>query len=418
MAIDTFAETRKLEGKLDVLVNLVTQLAANQKHASVARVCDIRSSNDHHTSVCPSSQQSGFHARNDSFVIRGVHDVATDTSAKTIKLEGKLDALVNLVTQLAVNQKPASVARVCGIRSSNDHPISVSARTRHLIEKIAPNSWQFSAWDDAIVIRGVHYVATDTSAETRNLEGKLDALVNLVTQLAVNKKAASVARVCGIRSSNDHHTGVCHSSQQFRVDEHPEAYASNAYSRPPQQRRQDTSAETRKLEGRLDALVNLVTQLSANQKHASVARLCGTRSSNDNHTSQTTTTAESRQLIEKMAPNSYHQLRIRSLPPLQEFSESVLPMTTILAFVLLRSNLEWTSILRLMLQTPIADHHSSRDKAHDREDGSQLLAVQFKKLCHCHRVVHDVATDTSAETRRLEGKLDALVNLVTQLAAN
>ncbi|KAL2318992.1 hypothetical protein Fmac_032868 [Flemingia macrophylla] len=67
-------------------------------------------------------------------------------------------------------------------------------------------------------------------------------------------------------------------------------------------------------------------------------------------------------------------------------------MTTILVSVLLRSNLEWMSILRPMLQTPIADHHSSRHKELDREDGSQLLA--------------------------LEGKLDPLVNLVTQLAAS
>ncbi|KAL2319660.1 hypothetical protein Fmac_028629 [Flemingia macrophylla] len=91
---------------------------------------------------------------------------------------------------------------------------------------------RFSARNDAIDIRGVHDVATDTSAETRNLEGKQDALANLVTQLAVNQKPASVARVCGIRSSNDHHTSVCPSSQQSGVDEHPEAYAANTYSRP------------------------------------------------------------------------------------------------------------------------------------------------------------------------------------------
>ncbi|KAL2319030.1 hypothetical protein Fmac_032906 [Flemingia macrophylla] len=157
-----------------------------------------------------------FSARNDAIVIRGVRGVATDTSAETRKLEGKLDAIVNLVTHLAANQKPASVARVSDIRSSNDHHTSFSAR------------------NDSIVIRGVHDVATDTSAETRKLEGKLDALVNLVTQLAANQKPASVARVCDIRSSNDHHTSVCPSSQQFGVDEHPEAYATNTYSRPPQ----------------------------------------------------------------------------------------------------------------------------------------------------------------------------------------
>ncbi|KAL2319003.1 hypothetical protein Fmac_032879 [Flemingia macrophylla] len=72
-------------------------------------------------------------------------------------------------------------------------------------------------------------------AETRKLEGKLDALVNLVTQLAANQKHSSVARVCGIRSSNDHHTSVCPSSQQSGVDEHAEAYAAHTYSKPPQQ---------------------------------------------------------------------------------------------------------------------------------------------------------------------------------------
>ncbi|KAL2318987.1 hypothetical protein Fmac_032863 [Flemingia macrophylla] len=203
---------------------------------------------DHHNSrerhlidkMAPNSSQ--FSARNDAIVIRGVHDMATDTSAETRKLEGKLDALVNLVTQLAAIQKPASVARVCDIRSSNDHHTSTTraADTRHLMEKMGTNSWQFSAKNDVIVIRGVHDVATDISAETRKLEGKLDALVNLVTQLAANQKPASRARVCGIHSSNDHHNSVCPSSQQSGVDEHPEAYAANIYSRPPRQQRQGT----------------------------------------------------------------------------------------------------------------------------------------------------------------------------------
>ncbi|KAL2334084.1 hypothetical protein Fmac_015297 [Flemingia macrophylla] len=77
--------------------------------------------------------------------------------------------------------------------------------------------------------------------ETRKLEGKLDALVILVTQLATNQKSASIARVCDIRSSNDHHTSVCPSSQQSRVDDHPEAFAANTYNRLPQQQRQGTS---------------------------------------------------------------------------------------------------------------------------------------------------------------------------------
>ncbi|KAL2318980.1 hypothetical protein Fmac_032856 [Flemingia macrophylla] len=156
-------------------------------------------------------------------------------------MEAKLDALVNLVTHLAVNQKPASVASVCGIRSSNDDHTSVcpSSQQSGVVEH--PEAYaQFSARNDAIIIRGVHDAATDTSAETRKLDGKIHAPVNLVTQLAANKKPATVARVCGIRFLNDHHTSVCPSSQQYGVDEHPEAYAANNYSRPPQQQRQGT----------------------------------------------------------------------------------------------------------------------------------------------------------------------------------
>ncbi|KAL2319756.1 hypothetical protein Fmac_028725 [Flemingia macrophylla] len=96
--------------------------------------------------------------------------------------------------------------------------------------------------------------------------------------------------------------------------------------------REDAS-ELIALESKLDALMNLVTQLAANQKATSIARV----------------------------------------------TASVLPMTTIQVSILLRNNLEWMSILRLMLQTLIADHHNRRDKALDKEDDSQLLAVQCKK---------------------------------------
>ena len=80
----------------------------------------------------------------------------------------------------------------------------------NLIEKMASNS-QFSAKNDAIVIRWVLEVATNSSAssETKKLEGKLDALVNLVTQLAMNQKSAPVARLCGLCSSGDHYTDLC-----------------------------------------------------------------------------------------------------------------------------------------------------------------------------------------------------------------
>ncbi|KAL2334116.1 hypothetical protein Fmac_015329 [Flemingia macrophylla] len=366
-------EARKLEGKLDALVKLLTQLAASHKPASVARFCGIRSSIDHHTSVCPSSQQSGqLSARNDVIVIRGVHDVATDTSAEARKLEGKLDALVNLVTQLAANQKPASVARVCGIHSSKDHHTSV-----------CPSSQQsrFSGRNDAIIIRGVHDMSTDISAEARKLEGKLDALVNLVTQLAASQKPASFARFCGIRSSIDHHTSVCPSSQQSGVEEHHEAYAANTYRRPPQQGvhdvSTDTSTDARKLEVKLDALVNLVTQLAANQKSASVARVCNIRSSNDNHTSfSVRNDAIVVRGVDDVATNTSAEAR----------------------------KLEGKLDALVNLQPGVYEHPEA------------YAANIYNRPPQ--QGVHDVATDTSAEARKLEGNLDALVSVVTPLAAN
>ncbi|KAL2340428.1 hypothetical protein Fmac_008368 [Flemingia macrophylla] len=107
-------------------------------------------------------------------------------------LEGKLDALVNLVTLLDVNQKSASVARLT----------TTAGEARHLIKKMASNSQQFGARYDAIIIRGFHHVAIDTSAEIRKLKGKLDALVNLMTQLTMNQKSTSNAIQTSIA---DHH---------------------------------------------------------------------------------------------------------------------------------------------------------------------------------------------------------------------
>ncbi|KAL2325773.1 hypothetical protein Fmac_024831 [Flemingia macrophylla] len=493
VATDTSAETRKVEDKIDALVNLVTQLAVNQRSASVARVYGIRSTNDHHTNVegkldalvnlvsqlavnqkpasvarattaaearhliekmvegkldalvnfvtqlvvnqKPTSVRPGVNEHPEAYAAniysrppqQEVYDVSTDTSAETRKVEGKLDALVNLVTQPAVNQKPASVARVCGIRSTNDHHTNV-----------CPSS--FGARNDVIVIRGAHDVATDTSAKTRKVEGKLDAIMNLVTQLAVNQKPASVARVCGIRSSNDHHTNVCPSSLQPGVNEHPEAYATCIYSRPPQQHRHllfhhivirgvhdvatDTSAKTRKVEGKLDALVTLVTQLVVNQKSASVARVCGIRSSNDQHT------------------NVCHQSRrgqtLDREDSIQLLAVSVQKMMSL-------SLEEFTTWLQMHLLKLERCHHSSRGQTLDREDGFQILVVsvqemlplsleEFNTWLQIHLLklesfaakndaivisgVHDVSIDTSAETRKVEGKLDDLVDLVIQLAVN
>ncbi|KAL2334128.1 hypothetical protein Fmac_015341 [Flemingia macrophylla] len=524
VAADTSAETRKLEGKLDALVNLVTQLVADQKPASIARVCSIRSSNDHHTSVYPSSQQSGvdkppeanaanaysrppqqgvhevaadtsaktrklegkldaivnlvtqlaanqepasvaktttaaeprhliekmspnsykFSARNDVIVIRGVHDVATDTSAESRRLEGKLDALVNLVTQLAANQKPAIVARVCSIRSSNDHDTSVcsstqqsgvdehpeafdantyrvhdvatdtSAETRKLEGKLDALMNSFNAGNDSIVIRGVNGVATDTSAETRKLEGKLDALVNLVTQLAVNQKPTSVARVCGIRSSNDHHSSVCPFSKQSGVDEHPEAYAINTYSRPPQQ---DASAETRKLEGNLDALLNLVTQLAANLKPASIARDCDILSYKDHHTSICPSSQHSGvdENPEAYAPNTYsrspqQQRQGYTSAETRKLEDKLYALVNLVTRLYV--NQKPASVARVCDIRSSNDHHTSVCPS------SQQSGFSARNDAIVTRGVHVVATDTSVKTRKLEGKLDALVNLVNQLAAN
>ncbi|KAL2319711.1 hypothetical protein Fmac_028680 [Flemingia macrophylla] len=290
-ATDTSVETRKLEGKLDGLVNVVTHLGANQKPTSFARIYGIRSSNDHNTSVCPSSQQSGVDDHPEAYAAntysrppqqqrQGVHDVATDTSAETTKLEGKLDALVNL--QSGVDGHPEAYDA-----NTNRRP---PQQQRQALDREDGSQLlaQCSASNDAIVIRGVHDVAIDTSAETRKLECKLDALVNLVTQLAANQKPASVARVCGIRSSNDHHTSVCPSSQQSGADEHPKQFIArndSIFIRGVHDVATDTSAETGKLECKLHALVNLVTQLAANQKPSSVARVCDIRSSNCHHSS-------------------------------------------------------------------------------------------------------------------------------------
>ncbi|KAL2334035.1 hypothetical protein Fmac_015248 [Flemingia macrophylla] len=366
IATDTSAEARKLEGKLDALVSLVTQLDVNQKPASVAKVFGIRSSNDHHPSVCPSSQQSGVDEHPEAYAANtGVHDVATDTSAEARKLEGKLDALVSLVTQLAANQKPASVARVFDSRSSNDHHTS-----------------QFSARNDVIVNRGVHDVATDTCAQARKLEGKLDALVSLVTQLAVNDKPASVARQFSARNDTIVITGVNDVAT-------------------------DTSTEARKLEGKLDATVSLVALLAANQKPASVARQFSAR--NDPviiigvHDVATDTSAKARKLEGK-----------------QDAPVSLVAQLT--------ANQKSASIARFSARNDAIVIRGVHDVATDTSAEARKLEGKLGALVKLHfsarndaiviRGVHDVATDTSAEARKLEGKLGAHVNLVTQLTAN
>ncbi|KAL2325859.1 hypothetical protein Fmac_024917 [Flemingia macrophylla] len=207
VATDTSAETRKVVGKLDALVN--------QKPSSIARQATIAAKARHLIRRwLPTS--SSFGARNDVIAIRGVPDVATDTYIETRKVEGELDALVNLVTQLAVNQNLSLlqeyVASVIPMTTIQMSVLLQPGVNEHPERRWLPTPSSFNPINDVIVIRGVHDVTTDRSAEARKVEGKLDALMNLVTQLAVNQKPASVAIVCGIRSSDDHHTNVCPSS--------------------------------------------------------------------------------------------------------------------------------------------------------------------------------------------------------------
>ncbi|KAL2325847.1 hypothetical protein Fmac_024905 [Flemingia macrophylla] len=477
LAIDTTAETRKVEGKLDALVNFVTQLAVNQKPASIARVCGILLPMTTIQMSVLLRSNLDFGARNDTIVITGAHDVARDTSSETRNVDGKQDALVNLVTQLAVNQKPASIARA-----------TTAAEARHLIEKMVPTPTSFSVRNDAIVIRGVHDVTTDISDETRKVEGKVDTLVNLVTQLVVNQKPASVERVCGIRSSNDHHTNVCPSSFGARNDAnvirgvHEVAIDTSAETRKVEGHHSsrgqtfdredafqllavsvqemmslsleefttwlqihllklesfgarnnvivirgvhdvttDTSAETRKVEGKLDALVNLVTQLAVNMKHASVARVCGIYSTNDHHIDMATDrSAETRKVEGKLDAllNLVTQLAVNQKPASIPRLDAIVNLVSQLAV-----NQKSASIARVCGIRSSNDQHTNPTTTVEARHLIEKMASntwQFrcKKDAIVIRGVHNVATDTSAETRKVEGKLDALVNLVTQLAVS
>ena len=64
------------------------------------------------------------------------------------------------------------------------------AEARNLIEKMASNSQQFSARNDAIILRGVHEVATDSSSSTENkkLEGKHFNLIHTMAMVVRQTK--------------------------------------------------------------------------------------------------------------------------------------------------------------------------------------------------------------------------------------
>ncbi|KAL2334114.1 hypothetical protein Fmac_015327 [Flemingia macrophylla] len=421
VATDTSSKTRKLEGKLDAIVNLQSGVDEHPEaytQTPIAR--HHKATRDKARDREDGSQLLAFGARNDAIIIKGVHDVAIDTSAlKLERLEGKLDAIVNLVTQQATNQKPTSVPRVCGIRSSNDHHTSVCPSSQQSGVDENPEAYAANTYSTPRQ-QGVHDVARDTSTETRKLVGKLDALVNLVTQQVTNQNPASDARVCGIRSSNDNHIRVCPSLQQSGVDEHPWlmlqtpiADHHNSRDKGVLDVASDTSAKTRKPEGKVDTFVNLVTQLAANRSLASVARVCTrfgarndvigirgvhdvatdisaeTRKLEGVHDVATNISAETRKMegkLDALVNLVTRLVRIISLPLLQESAASVLPMTTILVSVLL--------------------HKESGVYEHPKTYAANTYSRPPQRREKRHLI------------EKLEGKLDAFVNLLTLLAAN
>ncbi|XP_052736704.1 uncharacterized protein LOC128197896 [Vigna angularis] len=121
------------------------------------------------------------------------------------------------------------------------------ANARQLIEKMASNSQQFSTRNDAIVVRGVHDVVSQSlSTVESKLENQINSLAKLVTQLTANQRSAapsaSVARLCAICPSNDHYTDACPSLQHPAASDAPQAYATNIFNnRQPQQQNHDLS---------------------------------------------------------------------------------------------------------------------------------------------------------------------------------
>ncbi|KAL2319603.1 hypothetical protein Fmac_028572 [Flemingia macrophylla] len=204
MWLQIHLETRKLGKQARCSCELGDLASCESKPASVARVYGIRSSNDHHTSPASVARVCGIHSSNDH------HGVCPSSQPSGVDENRE----IMLQTPIVDHHKKRDKALD---REDGSQLLAVK------VHEMMPLSLEeFMMW------------LQDTSAETRKVEGKLDALVNLVTQLATNQKLpALVARVCDIRSFNDHHTSICPSSQQSGVDEHPEAYAANTYSRPP-----------------------------------------------------------------------------------------------------------------------------------------------------------------------------------------
>ncbi|XP_047177365.1 uncharacterized protein LOC124844463 [Vigna umbellata] len=107
---------------------------------------DMTSTEAKHLIEKMASNSQKFSTTSDTIVVKGVHDIATQSSSSADrKLESKLDSLANLVAQMASNQRPASlfasVTRLCGICLSSDHHTDDSPALQQPIGHDAPPAY-------------------------------------------------------------------------------------------------------------------------------------------------------------------------------------------------------------------------------------------------------------------------------------
>ncbi|XP_052724249.1 uncharacterized protein LOC128193993 [Vigna angularis] len=93
------------------------------------------------------------------------------------------------------------------------------------------------------LVRGVHDdVAQSLLNFESKLDGKIDSLAKLVTQLTTNRRSASpsasIARLCAICLSSNHYTDACPSLQHLVASDAPQAYSTNIYNRQQKQQQQ------------------------------------------------------------------------------------------------------------------------------------------------------------------------------------
>ncbi|KAF1885939.1 hypothetical protein Lal_00018480 [Lupinus albus] len=110
------------------------------------------------------------------------------------------------------------------------HPPTPSSPCQRILRELVEPDFTY----ERLCIQGIHDVGTDAVRQDK-LEGKIDSLTTLVTQLAMNQHKPPITRVCGICTSRDHYSDVCPSLMEPRTSDHIEAYAANIYNNRPQQ---------------------------------------------------------------------------------------------------------------------------------------------------------------------------------------